>query len=84
MTIYAVWYYDIIIRGPFAKRTIAKKSLDKVKRDSTCVYEKLRVGPYEPDKDAQRVFGVTPPKGAEAERRCHLNPGERKPFGCKQ
>ena len=60
MKVYAVWYYDAVIRGPFAKLSLAKKALATVKRDNSCAYEFLRVGQYDSEKDVQ-VPGWTHP-----------------------
>jgi hypothetical protein len=50
MKAYAVWYYEIIVRGPFATRKLATKSM---KEFSGHYLEQMRVDAYDPDQDAQ-------------------------------
>jgi hypothetical protein len=54
---FAVWYYHIIVRGPFATKERARKAMAKVKKDSSCVHERLRVGKYDKAADAQDPQG---------------------------
>lgn len=58
--LYAVWYYDVIVRGPFAQRPLATAALKDVTRTSSCVYEQLKVGPWDESKNAQ-IKGWTHP-----------------------
>jgi hypothetical protein len=50
---FAVWYFGVIVRGPFARRELARKAMAEVKKRYTCVRPKLRVGKYDKDYDGQ-------------------------------
>lgn len=54
---FAVWYYDAIVRGPFATKALARKALALVKVRSSCVHERLRIGKYQKAEDAQDPLG---------------------------
>ena len=57
---FGVWYWGIIVRGPFFKEERAKKAMAKVKRSSGCNPGRFRVGKYDKSKDKQ-VPGWTHP-----------------------
>lgn len=57
MKLYGVWYYDVIVRGPFANKRLANAALKEVIREPRSRY---KVGEWNPEKDAQ-IPGWTNP-----------------------
>ena len=56
--LYGVWYYDCIIRGPFATRKLAADAME----ECSGARSEQRVDVYDPEKDAQLLNppGTTP------------------------
>jgi hypothetical protein len=51
---FAVWYYGVIVRGPFATKRLAERAIKQIKLDCSCDYQSLRIAVYDPAADAQR------------------------------
>ena len=54
---FAVWYYGVIVRGPFASKDLARAAIADIRKRCTCDYRGLRIAAYEKEFDAQDPAG---------------------------
>lgn len=57
---FAVWYYGVIVRGPFATRILAMKAIRKIRHECTCDYPSLKIGQWDSQFNAQRETWTHP------------------------